>query len=160
MKKYLSTITLLILLGFISACAKNVSPDTYGACEVGVSSKVIPGVIIGKRAVKVDGDSGVGGVAGAATGATAGSAIGGSPRANIASAIGGAVIGGVAGHAIDKAIHSHKGFEYIIKLKDGATIAITQIQDLQFEINQRVLVIYGAMTRVVPDNTVAHKTPS
>lgn len=153
MKKFVSLIVGIMSICLISACANNVSPNTYESSEVGVVNKVIPGVIIGKRAVKIEGKSNVGGLAGAAAGATGGSAIGGSTRGNLAGAIGGAIIGGVVGNAADKAVYRHKGFEYIIKLKNNSIISVTQLEDAQFKINQRVLVIYGAMTRIVPDNT-------
>lgn len=153
MKNFLFVTVLSVMLGFLTACAPNVSPHTYQASESGVASKVLSGVIVGKRAVKVDANSGVGGLAGAGIGAAGGSAIGGSSHSNIAGAIGGAVLGGVVGNAIEKAIHSNKAFEYIINLKDGSTISITQVQELEFAVGQSVLIIYGATTRIVPDNT-------
>ncbi len=159
MKKIFLLIAFSMLAALISSCAKNVSPNTYEASEAGVASKVVHGIIIGKRAVKIDANSGAGGLAGAAAGAAGGSAIGGSDRSNIVGAVGGAVVGGVIGNAADKAINRHQGFEYIIQLKNGSTIAVTQVQELQFEVNQPVLVIYGAMTRIVPDSTIEHKKP-
>lgn len=149
-------VIVFLVLGFLSACGKHVSPNTYQASEAGVASKVVPGVVIGKRAVKVDASTGIGGVAGAVAGGAGGSAIGGSTQANIAGAVGGAVVGGAIAHVADKAINTHQAFEYIIRLKTGATIAITQVQELQFELNQPVLIIYGAMTRIIPDNTHGH----
>ncbi|HXH55314.1 MAG TPA: hypothetical protein VNK03_06200 [Gammaproteobacteria bacterium] len=154
MRRILLSAALLIATGLMTACGPNVSPNTYEASESGVASKVVAGVVIGKRAVKIDAKSGVGGLAGAGMGAAGGSAIGGSSRANIVGGIGGAVIGGVLGHAVDKAAHSHKAFEYIINLKNGSTISIAQVQEMEFEVGQPVLVIYGARTRIVPDNTI------
>lgn len=150
----MSFVALVMFLGLLSGCAPNVSPHTYEASEAGVASKVLSGVVIGKRAVKVDANSGVGGLAGAGAGAVGGSAIGGSSRGNAVGAIGGAVVGGLVGNAIEKAVHSHKAFEYIIKLSNGSTISIAQVQELEFEVGQHVLVIYGAKTRIVPDNTI------
>lgn len=141
-----------MLLSLLSACGRSVSPNTYDAAEAGVASKVVQGTIIGKRKVKIDGSSGMGGLAGVAAGAAGGSAIGGSDRANIAGAVGGAVLGGLVGHAVDKGVNSHKAYEYIIKLKSGSTISIAQAQELEFNIRQPVLVIYGATTRIVPDD--------
>ncbi len=161
MKRIMLGVLLSFSIGLMTACAPNVSPHTYQASESGVASKVLAGTIIGKRAVKVDANSGIGGLAGAGIGAAGGSAIGGSSRSNIAGAIGGAVLGGVVGNAVEKAIHSHKAFVYIINLKDGSTISITQVQELEFEVGQPVLIIYGATTRIVPDNTIRTvETPS
>lgn len=157
MKKIVSFLSLL-LLGLVIGCANNVSPNRYEASEAGVASKVVSGVIIGKRSVKIDGKSGVGGLAGAGAGAVGGSAIGSGFHGNAAGAIGGAVVGGLVGNAIDKGINTHKAFEYIIKLETGSTISIAQVQQLEFELGQPVLIIYGAMTRIVPDNRVQTHT--
>jgi outer membrane lipoprotein SlyB len=152
MKKVLPLVIAILLCPLISSCAQNVSPDTYQASEVGVASKVVPGVIIAKRTVNIDANSGAGGLAGLAAGAAAGSTVGGSTAGNVVGAVGGAVIGGVAGNAIDKAVNHHQGVEYIIKLKKGSTVSIVQTQDVQFEVSQHVLIIYGAMTRIISDN--------
>jgi len=155
MKRVLLLIMLTTAAILVGGCGKNVSPNTYEAAEAGVASKVVQGVIIGKRKVKIDASSGgIGGLAGAAAGATGGSALGSNDRSHIAGAIGGAVVGGVIGNQVDKAINRHQGYEYIIKLKGDSTIAITQAQDLEFQIGQPILVIYGATTRIVPDNCV------
>lgn len=45
-----------------------------------------------------------------------------------------------------------RGFEYVIKLNSGAIISVVQSEDIKFKIKQRILVIYGKNTRVVPDN--------
>lgn len=144
----------LLFLGIqINGCAQNVSPNTYQTSEVGVANKVVSGVIVSKRTVNIDANSGVGGLAGAVAGGAAGSVVGGSTASNIIGAVGGAVIGGLAGSAIDKAVNHHEGIEYIIKLNKGSTISVTQVQDMLFEVNQRVLVIYGHPTRIIPDTT-------
>ncbi len=69
MKRILLFITLPVIFGLINGCAPNVSPNTYEASESGVASKVVSGLIVGKRAVKVDAKSGLGGLAGAGVGA-------------------------------------------------------------------------------------------
>src|SRR4051812_6333185 len=118
MKKSMFLIAVSIISLFIVGCAQNISPHTYEACEAGVASKVLSGVIIGKRPVKIDASTNVGGLAGAGIGGAGGSAMGGGSRGSIAGAVGGAVIGGVVGHAMDKAVNSHRAFEYIIRLQN------------------------------------------
>jgi len=145
----LSSVACFLLCG----CVHNVSPNTYTHEEVGVASRVNKGVIISKRVIKIESTSGVGGLAGAAGGAAAGSSIGGSAAANVAGAVGGAVAVGVVGHEIDKAVNRRTGYEYIIKLDEGKTISVAQERSVQLAIGQRVLIIYGAMTRIVPDTT-------
>jgi len=151
--KILTTITMFGSLTLLGGCAGNVSPNTYDVCEAGVASKVEPGIIIGKRKINIDGNTGMGGLAGVAAGAAGGSAIGGDARTNVLGAIGGAVIGGVVGNAVDKGVNKHQGYEYIIRLRSGSTISVAQARDLQFQMNQPVLVIYGPTTRIVPDES-------
>lgn len=159
MDKFRSLVVISMLFSLLSGCTGNVSPNTYDAAEAGVASKVVQGVIIGKRKVKIDANSGAGGLAGAAAGAVGGSAIGGGDRTHIAGAIGGAVLGGMIGNQIDKRVNRHQAYEYIIRLKNGSTISIAQVQELEFAIHQPVLVIYGATTRIVPDECVEFEQP-
>jgi outer membrane lipoprotein SlyB len=149
---------LTLLAAFTTGCS-NVSTNTYQTAEAGVARKVVHGTIVSKRNVMINNSSDVGGTAGAVGGAVAGSAIGGSTRSNIVGAIGGAVVGGIVGQAIDKSVNCQNGIEYIIRLKkDDSLIAISQANDLKLCVGQKVLIIYGATTRVIPDETaVANK---
>lgn len=152
MKNRIFIASLSIVCAFMVGCAQNVSPNTYQASDIGVASKVLPGTVIAKRNINIDANSGAGGLAGVTAGAAVGSGLGGSAAANIVGAVGGAVIGGLFGNKIDKAVNHHQGIEYIVKLKNGSTISLAQAQELQFEIGQHVLVVYGAITRLIPDN--------
>lgn len=152
MKRILISISLLTLCFALVGCAQNVSPNTYNGSEVGVVSKVKKGVVVSRRVVLIDNNSGAGGLAGAAAGAAGGSTLGSGASTNIVGAIGGAVVGGVIGNAVDKGLNQHKGYEYIIKLNDGQTISVVQSLDMHFAVKQRVMVIYGAMTRIIPDD--------
>lgn len=154
MKNLFTMIIATFLCVILTACAQSLSPNTYQASQVGVASRAVPGVIVAKRIVDIDGNSGVGGLAGAVAGGAAGSGIGGSTAGHVVGAVGGALAGGLAGNAIDSAMNRQQGIEYIIKLKKGGTISITQTQDMQFQVHQRVLVIYGPKTRIIPDTTV------
>jgi outer membrane lipoprotein SlyB len=137
----------------LGGCARNISPNTYTGNDVGVVSIVKPGVIISKRTITINNDTGIGMLSGATAGGAAGSMIGGNTATNVVGAVGGVVVGGIVGNAVDKAINTHQGYEYIIKLDAGPTISVVQEQQLQFNVNQRVLVIYGEMTRIVADDT-------
>jgi outer membrane lipoprotein SlyB len=48
-------------------------------------------------------------------------------------------------------VRSH-GFEYVVKLSNGAIISLVQTEDAQLKNKQHILVIYGGNTRIVPDN--------
>lgn len=152
MRKLLIIASIIAITSNLTSCSQNVSPNTYTGSEVGVVSKVKKGVIVSRRAVDIDNNSGAGGVAGLAAGAAGGSTLGNGTSQNVAGAVGGAVVGGLIGNAIDKSVNKHKGYEYIIKLEGGQTISVAQTEDVQFKPNQHVLVIYGALTRIVADN--------
>ncbi|GEM_PF-484712 len=155
MKKFFICVISFLLFLSLSGCGENLSTNTYESSDVGVASKVKKGVIISRRPVDIDNSTGVGGLAGAGAGAAAGSMIGGNTAVNIIGAIGGAVIGGVAGHAAEKGLSHHQGYEYIVQLDKGSPISVVQsAEDSTFEINQHVLVIYGKKTRIEADNTV------
>jgi len=79
--------------------------------------------------------------------------VGSNTATNVMGAVGGAVIGGVIANEIDKGVNRHTGYEYIIKLDEGKTISVVQEKSVQLTVKQHVLVIYGAMTRVIADNT-------
>jgi outer membrane lipoprotein SlyB len=160
MKNRLIIIMLSIASLWLAGCAQNVSPNTYSASDVGKPNKVVSGTVISKRNINIDANSGAGGLAGGVAGAAAGSGVGGSTAGNVVGAVGGAVIGGLLGNAIDKSVNHHQGIEYIVKLKDGSTISLAQVQELQFEVGQHVLVVYGAMTRLIADTTYTTKARS
>ena len=135
----------------LASCAQNISPNTYTSGEVGVVSRVKTGVILAKRVIKIDNSNAMGGLAGATAGGALGTMAGGGAATSIAAGVGGAVVGGVALHAVDKAVNKHTGYEYMIKLDDnGQTIAVTQEQSVQLAAGQKVAIIYGAMTRIIP----------
>ncbi|MEO8964327.1 MAG: hypothetical protein ABI370_06620 [Gammaproteobacteria bacterium] len=46
-----------------------------------------------------------------------------------------------------------RGYEYVIKLNSGEIVSVAQAEDLKFKANQRVLVVYGSTTRVMPDDS-------
>ncbi len=137
----------------LAACAKP-NPNVYSAGEVGEAARVVPGVIVSKRLVEINGNTGIGAGVGAAGGAVAGATIGASSAAHIGGGIGGALVGGLVGNVIDKAAHSGKGYEYIIKLKHGGTISVVQAPSVELAVGEPVLMIYGATTRIIPDTRV------
>ena len=49
-------------------------------------------------------------------------------------------------------INKSHGYEYVIKLNSGSIISVVQAENLKLKNRQHILVIYGANTRVVPDN--------
>lgn len=45
------------------------------------------------------------------------------------------------------------GFVYVVKLNSGTIVSVAQAEDLKLKVGQRVLVVYGRHTRILPDNS-------
>ena len=115
---------MLLSCGFLLAhCSKAIPPGDYDSAEVGKVKKVIPGTIVSKREVRLH-------------------------AKNAESTPQGAIETSYADNSLN---HSH-GFEYVIRLNSGGIISVVQAEAIQLKPKQHVLVIYGANTRVVPDN--------
>lgn len=117
------TITLII-----SACTQDTPPGDYDASEVGKIKKVVPGVIVSMRPVRLH---------------------------NKNEEIGLTDKTGPAMHEssyADPTMRRSHGFEYVIKLNSGSIISVVQAETIKLKTKQRILVIYGRNTRVVPDH--------
>lgn len=110
---------------FLIACAKELPPGEYDASEAGKIKKVIPGVIISKRAVNLHRQT--------TTNNTQ------TQTSN-------------DGSFIDNGYNQTHGVEYVIRLNSGGIISVVQSEDLKLKNKQKILVIYGRHTRVVADN--------
>lgn len=150
MKRCLQFFMMVLSFSLVVACAPNLSSSSYSGNQVGVANNTVSGVIVGKRLVNINNNTGVGAVVGTVGGAVAGSAIGGGTRANVLGGLGGAVVGGLLGNAVEKGVSSQKGFEYVIRVSKGKTISVTQTADTNLAIGEHVMVIYGNPVRVVP----------
>ena len=79
----------------VAACAPNISQNTVSLDDANRAERSEIATVVSYRPVNVEGTrSGIGALAGAAAGGTAGSLIGGGTTENILGAIGGAVAGG------------------------------------------------------------------
>lgn len=143
---------LFLSLTFLSACAPNVSPDSYSVGSVGAVNRTVAGVIISARTVQIKGTTGVGSTAGAATGAVAGSAVGSGTRANIAGAIGGAVVGGIAGALVEDGLTKQSGREYVIQTENGNLMTIVQGREPEYLVGDKVFILYGNPSRIIKDS--------
>jgi outer membrane lipoprotein SlyB len=131
----------LILL-LLAGCASNGSHD-YMQSEARAVQTVDYGTVQSVRDVKIKGDNAVvGTVTGAAIGGLLGNQIGhGGGRA--AATVIGAVGGGIAGNAIERKIEEQDGEEIVIRLDNGATVAIVQPGPHSFAAGDRVRVLTG-----------------
>lgn len=148
MKKLLACCAALLLVVSLTGCNADISASDYNAANAGVVDKVVPGIILQKRVVNVRTDAGVGKVAGGIAGGVIGSGIGGG-RGAVLGLVAGSVLGGVLGQKAENSVNTQKAFEYIVKLDNKKTIAITQGMDTSLSVGQKVLLIYGARSRLI-----------
>jgi outer membrane lipoprotein SlyB len=144
-------IYLLCLPLLLAGCVQDVSPNSYSVGSVGEVNRTIAGTVISVREVDIRGTTSLGGTTGALAGATAGSALGGGTRSNIVGALGGAVVGGLAGAAIEASATKQKGMEYVIQTTNGNLMTIVQGNSPIFVMGNKVLVLYGSPSRIIPD---------
>ena len=149
--KMIYALLALIALTGLSGCAKDISDSTYDEANANQVSQVFKGQIIEIRMVKVHGNSHVGGLAGGAAGAVIGSNVGGG-RGALLGVIAGAVAGGVLGDKVDQNVNSQMAQEIFVQLDDGRTVSVVQTGQ-GFALHQRVMVIMGANSKVIPDNS-------
>ena len=119
-----STLILLLSL-FLIACNKELPPGEYDANEIGKIKKVIPGIIISKRAVNLHRQN--------ADGTNSNEKAGNNSF-------------------MEGEYNQTHGVEYVIKLNSGGIISVVQSEDLKLKTKQKILVIYGRHTRIVADN--------
>ena len=148
-----SVYLLIPLFLLLTGCAESLSPSSYSHNEVGQANRAVPAKIVSMRPVTIEDNTGAGGLVGAAAGATAGSLIGGSDTAHILGGIGGAVAGGLVGNEVEKGISRKHGTEYVLRVKNGSYVTITQLEELNLYVGQHVMIIYGNKVKIVPDTT-------
>jgi len=137
----------------VSGCAKpSASANVYNYNQTQRDQIVRNGIVINVRPITIQSDqtSGGGAIAGGAVGGVAGSAVGGGTGRTLA-IIGGAILGALAGNAVEDQMGKKDGLEITVRLDNGETRVIAQEADLPIMMNQRVQVVSGAgPTRVVP----------
>lgn len=141
----------VLAIASLSGCATNVSPNSYSVGAVGQVNRTISATVISARSVDISGTTGTGAGVGIGAGAVAGSAIGGSGRANLLGAIGGAVVGGLAGAAIEQNATKQMGIEYVVQTENGNLMTLVQGPESNFQPGAQVLVLYGSPARVIAD---------
>lgn len=138
---------------WVTGCAKpSASANVYNYNQTQRDQIVRNGTVINVRPITIQSDqtSGGGAIAGGAVGGVAGSAVGGGTGRTLA-IIGGALLGALAGNAVEDRMGKKEGLEITVRLDNGETRVIAQEADLSILMNQRVQVISGAgPTRVVP----------
>jgi outer membrane lipoprotein SlyB len=137
----------------VTGCARpSASANVYNYSQTQRDQIVRNGTVINVRPITIQSDqtSGGGAIAGGAVGGVAGSAVGGGTGRTLA-IIGGALLGALAGNAVEDRMSKKDGLEITVRLDNGETRVIAQEADVPIMMNQRVQVISGAgPTRVAP----------
>ena len=142
----------LLLFGFLLvSCAGDFNDDSYTLSSVGHVNRVGQGVIIDVRPVQIQGDSQAGALAGGLAGGVAGSTIGRGGGSVLAS-VGGALLGAFIGGVTQKELSEQKVLQYMVRLSDGNLITVIQGMKNRLAVGQRVFVLYGTETRLIPDD--------
>lgn len=127
----------------LSACSSAPSSGTYDRQQAGTIQYVKTGTVTGVREVTIENaETGIGSAAGGVIGGVAGSEVG-KGRGRIVGSVLGAVLGGVVGSKIDRKAQTEKGTEVTVRLEDGNTVAISQLDDEKFKVGDYVKVITG-----------------
>ena len=144
---------MLSSVALISGCTKpSASANVYTYGQAQRDQVVRNGTIVGVRPITLQNDrtSGAGVVAGGAVGGVIGSTVGGGTGRTLA-VLGGAILGALAGDAVEERAGKKDGLEITVRLDNGETRVIAQEADVPLVLNQRVQVVSGAgPTRVTP----------
>jgi outer membrane lipoprotein SlyB len=149
-----------LLLGGLSACGPDYSPDTYSGRAMQQANKVEQGTIVGIRPVQIAADGTTGAAAGAAAGGVVGTRVGGGDITSAFGGIGGGLLGGLLGSAAEQAAGTTNGFEYIVRKGNNELVSVAQKDQTPLALGQKVLVIAGNQARIVPDYTSAPEDPA
>ena len=139
---------------FLVSCAQDINNDSYQLSSVGDANRVGQGVIVDVREVQIQGDSQAGALTGGLAGGVMASTIGRGSGSVLAS-VGGALLGSLIGGITQKELSEQKALQYIVRLTDGNLITVIQGMKNRFAVGQRVFVLYGKETHLIPDNLPA-----
>lgn len=140
-----------LLSFFLFSCARDINDDSYQLSSIGGANSVGQGVIIDVRTVRIQGDSQGGALTGGVAGGVAASTIGRGSGSVLAS-VGGALLGAFIGGITQKELSSQEALQYMVRLSDGDIITVIQGKKNRLAVGQRVFVLYGKETHLIPDN--------
>jgi|LNAP01.1.fsa_nt_gb outer membrane lipoprotein SlyB len=150
--KRIVAIALIISTAVMGGCANNMTSRDYNEATAGKKMKVKLGVVESIRDVKINGKATpLGGMAGGALGAIAGSNSGGGLGQLAVIVVAGAV-GAAVGAIADKKLHDSDGVEITVKLAGNDLQAVTQAKDSNEQFvkgdNVRVITDQNGSSRV------------
>lgn len=150
---------ILIIFFFVLTACNTTNPDSVKRSDAQKINNIQYGNIVSSLPVKVKGE---GSLIGASTGAMIGGLLGTQVCDDGKKLIAGAkceeiaivyaTIGGAAlGYVTEAMFGNHQGYQYIINIDNNdEDIAIVQGNDIRIENGERVVIIFGKTTRVLP----------
>lgn len=135
------TVGVVILACALTACAAPAPGGTYSRRDVQRAWTIEQATIADVTEVTIEGNrtTGVGQIGGGAIGWSLGRTVGHGGGRVIGGVVG-AVAGAVAGEQIEKSARRQKGYEIVVDLDKGGSIAIVQPADQPFAEGERVRV--------------------
>lgn len=135
------TVGVLVLACSLAACAAPAPGGTYSRRDVQRAWTIEQATIANVTEVDIEGTrtTGIGQVGGGAIGWSLGRTVGHGGGRVIAATVG-AVAGAVAGEQIEKNARKQKGYEIVVDLDKGGSIAVVQPADQVFAPGERVRV--------------------
>lgn len=145
-----SLIALAVVAMILPACANSQpSARSYTYSQAQRSEAMTMATVIGLQDIVIQPDHTSGG--GMAIGAIAGGGLGhliGQGVGNVIATTLGAIGGGGAGNAIEKSLTTKTGFNIALRLEDGRTMTVTQMDDVRLHVGQQVIVTYNYTTGI------------
>lgn len=152
-RRGVAVVAVAAALAVLAGCStQRASSSVYSYGQAQREQIVRYGTVQQLRPVTLQSDesTAVGTLAGGALGGVLGNTIGGGSGRTVAT-VGGAILGALAGSAVEKGVNTRNGVEITVKLDNGETRVIAQEDDIALRVGQRVQVISGAgPTRVAP----------
>ncbi|RZF24294.1 hypothetical protein EVC45_39675 [Paraburkholderia sp. UYCP14C] len=136
----------VVLLSLLTACASADfgSPNTYQRYDVQHLGQMEQATIIRVRQITIESNSDSSGlttIVSTAASAFLGSQVIGNGRGRyISGALSGAAAGFISQH-ISAAMSRHSGVEVFLRRADGQTVVVTQVDDQQFALGERVYLV-------------------
>ena len=146
---------------FLNGCARDISSNSYSDRHVGESSRTYKGRILSVRTVKVGpeqlGDSYAGTAIGGIGGGVIGNQFGGG-HGNIATTLGGAAIGALAGAFLEQELKNQDAYEYVVEIDKGITHSVAKKSSPEYEVEldkgAMYTVVQGMDTKLSPGQPV------
>jgi outer membrane lipoprotein SlyB len=114
----------------------------YSSDQTGQLSSVTEGVVVSIKSIKLSGSKGLGTTLGSAIGALAGASTTNKKYNQKAAALAAGVIGAIVGSGIEKISSRSKGYEFLIKTKEGIKAFVDKVNP-GLKPGDKVYLIFG-----------------